>query len=317
LKRKEVYVQSHRHPLAVVIPTYNRADTLMQCLFHLENQSWKDFEVVVVDDGSTDSTPEQMRSYASKGHLPMRYVRQDNGGPARARNHAISLVEAPLCLMIGDDIFASPKLLAEHMRLHLRHPEPAVAGLGLTRWSESGQTVTPFMKWLDGGGMQFHYGPLLRGEKPDWRHFYTSNLSLKTEVLKQFPFDESFPYAAMEDMELACRIEEKHGLELVFLPDALAHHLHPTTFIQACRRMVQVGEATAHFEQIWPGKRPHSGNAVRRAMQNFLLAKLWVVPTSVKLANWSLKFACPNYLMRYVLRCHFALGYGRYLQGRL
>ena len=305
-------MQSHRYPLAIVIPTYNRADVLMQCLFHLENQTWKDFEVVVVDDGSTDSTPEQVRAYAAKGHLSMRYVRQGNGGPARARNQAISLVEAPVCLMIGDDIFASPKLVAEHMSLHLRHPEPSVAGLGLTRWSESGQTVTPFMKWLDTDGLQFSYGPLLLGERPGWRHFYTSNLSVKTDLLRQFPFDESFPYAAMEDLELACRIEEKHGLELILLPDALAHHLHPTTFIQACRRIVGVGESTARFDEIWPGKRLQEGNAVKRAMQHLLLASPWAVAASVKLGNWSLRLACPNYLMRFVLGCHFAMGYGRH-----
>jgi glycosyltransferase involved in cell wall biosynthesis len=305
-----------QYPLAVVIPTYNRADALMLCLSHLENQTWKDFEIVVIDDGSTDSTSEQIKSYMDKSNLCIRYVQQDNSGPARARNRAILLVDAPVCLMIGDDIFASPKLVAEHISLHRKRPNPAVAALGLTHWSEQGQTLTPFMKWLDSGGLQFHYGPLLRGEKPDWRHFYSSNLSVKTELLRQFPFDESFPNAAMEDMELACRIEENHGLDLVLLPEALAYHLHPTTFVQACQRMIRVGEATAHFDRIWPGKRPSNSNPVKRAAQNLLLANPWAIPISVKLGSWSLKLACPNYLVSYVLSCHFAMGYSRRLHGR-
>jgi glycosyltransferase involved in cell wall biosynthesis len=300
-----------KYPLAVVIPTYNRADVLMKCLAHLEKQIYKDFEVVIVDDGSTDSTPEQMESYLRATPLAVRYYRQENGGPARARNHAISMVEAPVTLMIGDDIFASPPLIGEHLQLHLKRSEPAVVALGLSLWSETGQTVTPFMRWLDRGGLQFQYGPLLRGERPDWGHFYTSNISLKTRVLKDFPFDESFPYAAMEDIELACRIEARNGLEMVFLPNALAHHLHPTTFRQACRRMIMVGESAAHFDRIWPGKRRVRQNILKRPLQSVLLTFPGAVPAWVKLADWSLKLACPNPLMRYVLGCHFAMGYDR------
>jgi glycosyltransferase involved in cell wall biosynthesis len=300
------------YPLAVVIPTFNRADVLMECLKHLEGQTCKDFEVVIVDDGSTDSTADQMKAYLRNTSLAIRYLRQENHGPARARNHAISMIESPISLMIGDDIFASPTLVAEHLQLHLKHPEDPVAALGLTRWSEKGQSVTPFMRWLDrGDGLQFHYDLLLSGKSPGWAEFWTSNLSLKTRVLKQFPFDESFPHAAMEDIELACRIEAKHGLKMIFLPGALAHHLHPTSFVQACRRMVKVGESTAHFDRLWPGKRRTKRNILKRPLQSILLTYPRTVPTWVKLAEWSLKLACPNSLMRYVLSCHFAMGYSR------
>jgi hypothetical protein len=222
------------------------------------------------------------------------------------------MIEAPISLMIGDDIFASPTLVAEHLQLHLKCPEEPVAGLGLTQWSEKGQSVTPFMRWLDrGDGLQFHYDLLLRGKSPGWGEFWTSNLSLKTRVLKEFPFDESFPHAAMEDIELACRIEARHGLKLTFLPEALAHHFHPTTFVQACRRMVKVGESTAYFDRLWPGKRPTNRNILRGPLQSILLAYPRIVPTWVKLADWSLHLACPNFLVRYVLSCHFAMGYRR------
>jgi GT2 family glycosyltransferase len=299
-----------RFPLAVIIPTYNRADVLLECLANLERQTWKDFEVVIVDDGSTDSTVERLKAYLVDTPLAVRYSRLENGGPARARNHAISMIDALVCLMIGDDIFASPALVAEHMRLHIRRPEDSVAGLGLSRWSATGQEVTPFMDWLERGA-QFNYDPLLLGQNPDWTHFYTSNISLKTSVLKSFQFDESFPYAAMEDMELACRLEARIGLEMIFLPEALAFHLHPTTFGQACRRMIMVGESTAHFDRIWPGKRPVKQNPVKSFLQAILVAHPQALSFLVQVADWSLKVTCPNALMRYVLSCHFALGYQR------
>jgi cellulose synthase/poly-beta-1,6-N-acetylglucosamine synthase-like glycosyltransferase len=309
-------VETKRHPIAVVIPTFNRADVLMKCLGHLERQSCTDFEVVVVDDGSTDSTSDRMKSYLRDTALAIRYLRQENHGPARARNHAISLVEAPIVLLIGDDIFASPGLVAEHLKLHRNRPEDSVAGLGLTQWSEAGQTVTAFMKWLDSDGLQFDYGSLLRGNKPNWGNFWTSNISLKTGVLKEFPFDESFPHAAMEDIELACRIESRHGLDMVFLPEALADHFHPTTFVQACSRMVKVGESTAYFDQLWPGKRRVTRNILKRPLQSILLTFPRAIPIWVKLADWSLKLVCPNSLMRYVLSCHFAIGYDKRKRGQ-
>jgi hypothetical protein len=158
-------------------------------------------------------------------------------------------------------------------------------------------------------GMQFNYGELLHGETPDWRHFYTSNLSLKTDVLKQFSFDESFPHAAMEDIELACRIEAEHGLEMVFLPEALAYHLHPTTFIQACNRMIRVGESSAYFDRSWPEKMPHSRNLTKRIVCDALLTAPMTLPIFAKLADLSIKLSCPNPLMKLVLHCYFMRGY--------
>jgi glycosyltransferase involved in cell wall biosynthesis len=312
--RRGFSVPSHRYPLAVVIPTFNRCSVLAQCMQHLENQTLKDFQVVVVDDGSTDATADQMKSYAQRTPLSFRYVRQDNGGPARARNHAISLINAPICLMIGDDILVSPGFIEQHLQHHVERPDSGVAVLGLTRWSDIGQTVTPFMRWLEVGGLQFNYGPLLAGERADWRHFYTSNLSVKTEILKRFPFDESFPHASMEDMELACRIEALYGLELVFAPEALAHHLHPTSFVQACNRMIQVGESTAHFDQIWPERIPRRFNLAKRALERLVLYAPHALPFWIKLASQSLKLACPNPMASFVLNCHFAVGYKRYVR---
>jgi glycosyltransferase involved in cell wall biosynthesis len=305
-------VEDPAYPLSIVIPTYNRGQVLMLCLESLERQTFKNFEVVVIDDGGYDTTSELMTTYIRSSSLRVRYFRQKNRGPGSARNRGISLIQGNVCLLIGDDIIASPDLVEKHLHLHQQQPEHCVAGLGLTRWSEKHQEVTPFMEWLDSGGLQFNYGPLLCRKKADWRFFYTSNLSVKTELLRKFPFDESFPYAAMEDMDLACQIESNVGLKVVFLPDATAKHLHPTTFAQACRRMMHVGESTAYFDKKWPGKRKHNGSIFKQILESILIANAWALPIFVKMANWSLRFSCPNYLMRYVLGCCFQMGYSRY-----
>lgn len=300
-------------PICIVIPTYNRAQALRICLEHLEKQSWTDFEVIVVDDGSTDSTPQQMEQYLSKGALRLRYFRQENSGPARARNFAISLTQSPLCLIIGDDIFASTDFVKTHLRFHQENPDLYVAGLGLTRWSESGQTVTPFMRWLDESGTQFSYHDLLAGTAPNWKHFYTSNLSLKMEVLRENPFNETFTRAAwfMEDLELGYRLEVRHGLKVIFLPQALAHHLHPTDFRGTCRRMFGVGLSMQIFHQLWPEHRPITNSSLLRTIKGVLLRNQWLVSPLIPLVSGLTRVWCPNPLMRRLLAYHFAAGYRR------
>ena len=298
------------HPIGVVIPTYNRSEVLLSCLRHLELQTWTDFEVVVVDDGSTDSTPRLLEKYQRQTPLHLCCIRQDNSGPARARNTAISVLQAPICLMIGDDILASPDLVSKHLQLHRKRPEIQVAGLGLTRWSDVGQRVTAFMRWLDESGVQFAYNDLLRGAAPDWRYFYTSNLSLKTQFLRENPFDESFKKAAVEDLELGYRLEQQGGLEIVFIPDALAHHLHPTSFRQACRRMFNVGSSTRLFHDLWPSAAlPGTKSPFRRRLRSFMLRYPWLLPPLTILADILTSAWCPNMLVRGTLMYHCILGY--------
>jgi glycosyltransferase involved in cell wall biosynthesis len=301
-----------QYPIGVIIPTYNRSDTILTCLGHLEKQTIKDFEVVVVDDGSTDSTPQLLEEYQRHTPLHLRILRQDNSGPARARNVAISVLESPVCIMIGDDIFAAPDFVFNHLNLHRQRPDLKVAALGLTHWSDSGQTVTAFMRWLDESGVQFAYDDLFRGTRADWRRFYTSNLSLKTQLLKENPFNESFPKAAAEDLELGYRLEHLHGLEVVFVPDALAHHLHPTDFRRACRRYVNVGSSMRIFHELWPDATLGSGTSpLRRTIRDFMLRNPWLLPPLTALAATITSVWCPNPIMEGTLRCYFSLGYGK------
>lgn len=302
-------------PLGIVIPTHNRSAALLECLAHLENQTFNDFEVVVVDDGSTDTTPEQIAVYQAHTPLHIRYVRQENRGPAKARNLGISMLGTPLCLMLGDDIFASPTLVQRHVQAHAAEPDIRVACLGFTRWSTSGQRVTPFMRWLDEANVQFAYNLLLTGAKPDWRHFYSSNLSVKTDLLRRFAFNEEFPYAAMEDIELGYRIEKRFGLEIRFNPEAVADHLHPTTFRQACRRMVRAGYSAGLFYDLWPEQRPPQPSGARLGLVNKIARSPLLLNLSTVAVDLITAAVCPNRLLPYILHAHSQVGLDNQLNG--
>lgn len=295
--------------LGIVIPTHNRSDALMQCLAHLERQTFTDFEVVVVDDGSTDETQIQMHDYLQRSPLAIRYVGQKNAGPAKARNLGVSLLDAPLCLFLGDDIFVSPTFVASHTKLHQQYPALQVAALGLTRWSTTGQEITPFMRWLEESPVQFAYNDLLAGGPPIWHHFYTSNVSAKTKLLKRFPFNEEFPFAAVEDAELGYRLTRQSGLEIKFIPEALADHLHPTTFRQACARMIRVGYSTQIFHRLWPETKETQSNGLNQKVKESIAQHPWLVKLLTKGGELCTRATCPNPLMRLALGCNYEVGY--------
>src|SRR5688572_29779631 len=99
---------------SVVIPTYNRLDMLLRVLDALERQiDAPPFEVIVINDGSTDDTD---RTLSQRSGITFRT--QPNGGPGRARNHGVTLAKGRLVVFIGDDTVPEPRFLAEHARTH-------------------------------------------------------------------------------------------------------------------------------------------------------------------------------------------------------
>jgi glycosyltransferase involved in cell wall biosynthesis len=306
-------VQSQTRAVSILIPTYNRANALRWCLEQLESQSFRNFQVIIADDGSSDDTPRVVAGYKAQSALDISYLRQENGGPAKARNLALLHAHAPVCLLIGDDILCTPEFVQTHYDFHQARPELAACGLGLTRWDEQRQRLTPFMKLFE--QIQFGYASLESGTVPDWRHFYTSNLSLKTELLRRYPFDERFPYAAMEDIELGYRISLSENLRIEFLSRALAFHYHPTTLKQACRRSLGLGWSVRLLEEHWPetSKFVRSQSPAKNTLREIIaFAPLRIPLTSV--CSWISRFYCNPALVKSLLAGHSLVGYRKRLR---
>ena len=138
--------------VSVVIPTFNREADLGRCLEGWERQQPADlpFEVVVVDDGSSDGTAARLRGWGGR-RFSLRSAHQANAGPAAARNRALELAAGELVLFTGDDIEPTPTLLAEHCQGHRERGDPAAAVLGLIRWPP-GVALSATMRHVDGVG---------------------------------------------------------------------------------------------------------------------------------------------------------------------
>jgi glycosyltransferase involved in cell wall biosynthesis len=244
--------------LSVVIPTKDRADALARTLDALEAQRAGEAEVeaIVVDNGSSDATVEQVRRRAGRAKLPIRLLEEPNGGPAMARNAGAEAASGDVLLFLGDDTEpADDRLLSAHLALHAARPEPAYAVLGRITWNPR-RPVTPFMRWLENGGPQFHYCELNAGPVDAASYFYSSHASVKRAFFDQVGgFDVRFPMAAVEDTELGVRLADA-GLELDYHPDLLVLHDHPTTPEQSLRRSIAVGRSAALYNRLRPD-RPH------------------------------------------------------------
>ncbi|KJR41168.1 glycosyl transferase family 2 protein, partial [Candidatus Magnetoovum chiemensis] len=101
---------------SVIIPTYNRSGTLSRCLEALSAQDFPfdKFEVIVCDDGSSDDTAAAVTRF--KASLTLKYIRQDNKGPAAARNLGILNSIGKYLLFLNDDAIAADNLLTNHSR---------------------------------------------------------------------------------------------------------------------------------------------------------------------------------------------------------
>lgn len=91
--------------LCVFTPTYNREDTLHRVYDSLCSQTCKDFEWLVIDDGSTDNTKELIKSFIHENKLPIRYIYKDNGGLHTGYNTAYANIDSELCVCIDSDDF--------------------------------------------------------------------------------------------------------------------------------------------------------------------------------------------------------------------
>lgn len=232
---------------SIIIPSYQRRDILERVLDAYERQTPGDlpFEVVVVDDGSTDGTLEHLAKRRSQ-RFALRFTRQDNSGPAQARNRALAMARGEIILFTGDDIEPREDLLHQHWLGHQQLADPHAAVLGLTRWHPEAET-TATMRHIDGpGAQQFSYHFFKDGAEYDFRHLYTSNVSLQRPLLDREPagFSTEFPSAAFEDAELGFRLA-RHGLRIVYRAAAVAYHHHHYEAPGFFRRQQRCGEMAA------------------------------------------------------------------------
>ncbi|MFH1456760.1 MAG: glycosyltransferase [Patescibacteria group bacterium] len=252
--------------LSVIIPTYNRCEMLKRVLLSYEKQSFKDFEVIVVDDGSSDCTKEMVENLAV--NYSLLYYFQQNNGPASARNLGIKKSSGDIILFTGDDIFPAKE---DFFQRHINKSDKNTAVLGYTCWHKEIKK-TPFIIFLS--GYHFCYKKITDKQKVDFGCFYTSNISIVRDIMEKAElFDEEFCYAAYEDTEFSFRLKQI-GLKIVYEPEAKAFHNHKTSFLNYCKTMWRKGYSAVILAKKIPELKYKSNIGVSK---NFLKRNLKII----------------------------------------
>ena len=224
--------------VSVIVPSYGRPDLLRALFENLKGQTLDParFEVVVTDDG----TEPPLEGSLSNVHVPysLKILKQENRGPAAARNRAIRDARGRYLLILNDDAVPAPDLLERHLAAQTSSPEPR-AWLG--RFDYDDATRTPLSDALSDARLLFpveHMDP----EGPNSGiYFWTCNISVPRDVvLAVGGFDESFAIWS-EDVELGHRLEREAGVKVWFLREGHCGHHHRIDVDWFVRRQLGIG----------------------------------------------------------------------------
>jgi len=233
--------------ISVVVPTYNRIETLRHVLPSLLAQDLppESFEVLVCDSNSNDGTAEyltKMRElYPNVDHLPGAY-----SGRAMARNAGIERARGSVVLFNDSDIVASPDLLSRHLEHHRNQRDIAVVGLEVQ------------VRSLEDYKAKRDHPETRRGLHPpgrkrlSWLYFLTGNASARREdLLRVGCFDQSFTGYGHEDLELGYRLQ-KAGIKILYEPRAVNYHWQDVGHEDQVEKMKLAGRSTVRFYRKHP-----------------------------------------------------------------
>ena len=171
----------------VFTPTYNRAHTLHRCYDSLKAQTFRDFEWLIVDDGSSDGTVELVAGWQAEGLVPIRYEPLPHGGAHRVHNHCLTSACGQLYIKLDSDDACEPQALERYWHHWHAIPEPEREGFsGVTALcqDQNGRLVGSLFPRdpLDCSAAELEYVHKVTGEK--WGF-------LRLDILRQFPFPEA------------------------------------------------------------------------------------------------------------------------------
>ena len=231
---------------SIVIPTYNRLAILQQCLRALENQQYHnpvtDYEVILVDDGSTDNTIEWLKNHQAEfSHV--RWFCQVHQGPAAARNLGIEKAKGDTIIFIDSDLVVTETFLQSHAET-------------LAQAQKISDKVFTYGRVINTCNFENPTAEAYKITDFSAAYFATGNVAIARDwLIKAGLFDPQFQLYGWEDLELGVRLKNL-GLKLIKCPTAVGYHWHPPFAVkqlpQLIEKEIQRGRMGVLFYQKHP-----------------------------------------------------------------
>ncbi len=234
--------------ISVVIPTYNRLPILKKCLDALEyqilNNEIQNFEIVVVDDGSTDGTVDYLKNNIET-YPHLRLFEQSHGGPALGRNLGVENSKGELIIFIDSDLVVDKYFLRNHV-------ETLIAA-----WEKLGnRKCFTYGSVINTSNFNNPNSELFKIQDLSWAYFATGNVAIDKNVLEIAGiFDTSFELYGWEDLELGERLRNM-GVKLIKCPKAIGYHWHPALSLDQIPNLIRIEKERAKMGLVFYRKHP-------------------------------------------------------------
>ena len=246
---------------SIIVPVYNRPDEVDELLESLSSQTLKDFEVVIVEDGSQKPCKDVCDKYADI--LDLHYYQNENSGPGQTRNYGVERAHGKYVIILDSDVVLPEGFLAaveKELTANCQQPSHATAlpsgeRTAIVAWGgpdAAHPSFTPVQKAISYSMTSFFTTGGIRGGKAKLDKFYprSFNMGILREVYQELGGFSKMRFG--EDIDFSYRIVEAGYMPRLF-PDAWVWHKRRTDFRKFFRQVYNSGIARINLEKRHPG----------------------------------------------------------------
>ena len=230
---------------SIIVPVYNRPDEVDELLESLSNQTLKDFEVVIVEDGSAKPCKDVCDKYA--GILSLHYYAKENSGPGQSRNYGAERAQGDYVIILDSDVVLPTGYLQAIDDELRQNPSEAFGGPDAAH-----DSFTPVQKAISYSMTSFFTTGGIRGGKAKLDKFYprSFNMGIRRDVYLKLGGFSKMRFG--EDIDFSYRIVEA-GYKPKLFPEAWVWHKRRTDFKKFFRQVYNSGIARINLEKRHPG----------------------------------------------------------------
>lgn len=241
----------YRMSITIFTPTYNREDYLSNLYKSLCVQTDQDFEWLIIDDGSSDSTEQLVNSFISENKIRIRYYKVENGGKHRAINKGVKLCDTELFFIVDSDDYLTPDAIeiVKKRWNEVKNDKNFCGVTGLRKYPD-GKIVDKLKDFEIIDSNEINIKEYIGGDKAD---------ILKTEILKEYPFPEFENERFISESIVWYRMAQKYKVRYFSTPIYISEYLPTglTRNIRKIHRLSPKGSMLLYKERIQYERKLH------------------------------------------------------------